>query len=339
VRTRELGRSGFTVSAIGLGCMGMSEFYGTPDEAEAIRTIHRALEIGVTLLDTADMYGRGANEELVGRALQGRREQAIVATKFGIVRTDDPGLRAFNGRPEYVRASCEASLRRLGIDVIDLYQLHRVDPEVPIEETVGAMVGLVDEGKVRYIGLSETREEDIRRAAAVASIASMQSEYSLFERNLEDGLLDVCEELGIGLLAYSPLGRAMLTGRLKALDDLAEHDSRRSWPRFAVENIDQNLELVGRVEAFAADKGVTAGQLALAWLLAQREWIVPIPGTKRVAYLEENAAAAEIELTDADLTLLDGAVPRGAVRGERYPPERMPTATSPARAKPAQRTP
>jgi aryl-alcohol dehydrogenase-like predicted oxidoreductase len=332
VRTRELGRGGLTVSAIGLGCMGMSEFYGTPDEAEAIRTIHRALELGVTLLDTADMYGRGANEELVGKALEGRRDQAIVATKFGIVRTDDPGLRAFNGRPEYVRSSCDASLRRLGIDVIDLYQLHRVDPEVPIEETVGAMTQLVDEGKVRHIGLSEAREEDVRRAAAVAPIASLQSEYSLFERNLEDGMLDVCEELGIGLLPYAPLGRAMLTGRLKTLGDLAEHDSRRNWPRFAEDTIEHNLELVERVEAFAADKGVRAGQIALAWLLAQRDWIVPIPGTKRVEYLEENAAAVDVELTPADLALLDEAVPRDAVRGDRYPPERMPTWTSAPRS-------
>ncbi len=328
MQQRELGRSGLVVSAIGLGCMGMSEFYGTPDEAEAIRTIHRALELGVTLLDTADMYGRGANEELVGRALRDRREQALVATKFGIVRTDDPGLRSFDGSPEYVRSSCEASLRRLGIDVIDLYQLHRVDPDVPIEETVGAMAELVAEGKVRYIGLSEALEEDIRRAAAVAPIASLQNEYSLFERYVEGGVLDVCEELGIGLLAYAPLGRAMLTGRLRSLGDLGEADARRTWPRFSEENIDQNLELVGRLEAFAADKGATAGQLALAWLLAQRPWIVPIPGTKRVAYLEENAAAVEVELTAAELALLDETVPARAVAGDRYPPERMPTWTS-----------
>jgi len=309
--------------------MGMSEFYGTPDEAEGIRTIHRALEIGVTLLDTADMYGHGANEELVGKAIADRRDRAIVATKFGIVRTEDPSLRSFNGSPEYVRASCEASLQRLGIDVIDLYQLHRVDPDVPIEETVGAMMSLVQEGKVRYIGLSEALEEDIRRAAGVAPIASLQSEYSLFERRLEDGILDVCEELGIGLLPYAPLGRAMLTGRIQGLSDLGADDARHRWPRFAEENIDHNVGLVGRLEAFAADKGVTAGQLALAWLLAQREWIVPIPGTKRVAYLEENAAAAEVDLTSAELALIDEAVPRGSVAGERYPPERMPTWTSP----------
>jgi aryl-alcohol dehydrogenase-like predicted oxidoreductase len=328
MRTRELGSSGLTVPAVGLGCMGMSEFYGTPDETEAIRTIHRALELGVTLLDTADMYGRGANEQLVGKALLGRRGQAIVATKFGIVRTDDPNIRSFNGRAEYVRSACDASLRRLGIDVIDLYQLHRVDPEVPIEETVGAMAELVAAGKVRYLGLSEAHAEDIRRAAAAAPIASLQSEYSIFERSLEDGVLDVCEELGIGLLAYAPLGRGMLTGRLRALGDLAESDSRRAWPRFAEQNIEHNLDLVGRLEAFAADKGVTAGQLALAWLLAQRDWIVPIPGTKRVAYLEENADAAEIELTANDLALLDEVIPRGAVAGDRYPPERMPTWTS-----------
>jgi aryl-alcohol dehydrogenase-like predicted oxidoreductase len=251
-----------------------------------------------------------------------------VATKFGIVRTDDPGLRSFDGSPEYVRNSCEASLRRLGIDVIDLYQLHRVDPDVPIEETVGAMAELVAEGKVRYIGLSEALEEDIRRAAAIAPIASLQNEYSLFERYVEGGVLDVCEELGIGLLAYAPLGRAMLTGRLRSLGDLGEADARRTWPRFSEENIDHNLELVGRLEAFAADKGVTAGQLALAWLLAQRPWIVPIPGTKRVAYLEENAAAVEVELTAAEIALLDEAVPARAVAGDRYPPERMPTWTS-----------
>jgi aryl-alcohol dehydrogenase-like predicted oxidoreductase len=329
VNERELGRSGLAVSAIGLGCMGMSEFYGAPDEAEAIRTIHRGLELGVTLLDTADMYGVGANERLVGKALRGRREQAIVATKFGIVRTADPAVRSFCGRPDYVRSACEASLERLGIDVIDLYQLHRADPETPIEETIGAMAQLVEAGKVRYIGVSELQPEDLRRAAATASIASLQSEYSLFERYLEDGELDLCEELGIGLLAYAPLGRAMLTGRVRRAADLAEGDSRHLWPRFQEGNLDRNVDLVERLEAFAADKGCTTGQLALAWLLARRPWIVPIPGTKRVTYLEENVGAAEVELTPADLALLEEAIPRSAVAGERYPPDRMPTWSSP----------
>ena len=308
--------------------MGMSEFYGTPDEREAIRTIHRALELGVTLLDTADMYGRGANELLLGEALHGRRETAIVATKFGIVRTGDPSVRRVDGRPEYVRSACEASLRRLGVDVIDLYQLHRVDPDVPVEETVGAMAELVAEGKVRYLGLSEVQADDLRRAAAVAPIATLQSEYSLFERGLEDGLLVLCESLGIGLLAYAPLGRGMLTGRVRSPADLVEEDSRREWPRFHEENFGRNLELVGRLEAMAAERGATAGQLALAWLLARRPWIVPIPGTKRVAYLEENAAAAELELSEADLARLEGEIPRAAVAGARYPESRMPTWSS-----------
>jgi aryl-alcohol dehydrogenase-like predicted oxidoreductase len=328
MKQRELGRSGLRVPAIGLGCMGMSQSYGTPDEAGAIRTIHRALDLGVTLLDTADIYGLGENELLVGEALHGRRDQAILATKLGIVATGDPNVRRLDGSPEYVRGACEASLRRLGVDVIDLYQLHRVDPEVPIEETVGAMAELVAEGKVRFIGLSEAYAEDIRRAAAVAPIATLQSEYSLFERRLEDGVLDVCEELGIGLLAYAPLGRGFLTGRLRSASDLIETDSRHDWPRFHEENFAHNLELVAGVEAIAAEKGVTAGQLALAWLLAQRPWIVPIPGTKRVPYLEENTAAAELELTADDLTRLEATVPRDAVAGERYPAHRMPTWTS-----------
>jgi aryl-alcohol dehydrogenase-like predicted oxidoreductase len=311
--------------------MGMSEFYGTTDEREAVRTIHRALELGVTLLDTADMYGVGANELLLGEALHGRREQAIVATKFGIVRTGDPTVRALNGRPEYVRTACEASLRRLGIDVIDLYQLHRVDPEVPIEETVGVMAALVAEGKVRYLGLSEAQPEDIRRARAVAPIASLQSEYSLFERGIEDGVLGVCEELGIGLLAYSPLGRGMLTGRLRHPSDLAADDSRHAWPRFLPDNLERNVELVARLESLAAARGCSAGQLALAWLLAKRPSIVPIPGTKRIAYLEENVGAAELELGPDEVAALEQSLPRDAVAGERYPPERMPGWTSPPR--------
>jgi aryl-alcohol dehydrogenase-like predicted oxidoreductase len=331
MKQRELGRSGLVVSAIGLGCMGMSEFYGASDQSESIRTIHRALELGVTLLDTADMYGRGANEELVGRALRDRRDRAVVATKFGIVRTDDPDVRGIDGRADYVRRSCDASLRRLEIDVIDLYQCHRVDPDTPIEETVGAMAELVEAGKVRFIGLSEALPSDIRRAAATAPIASLQSEYSLFERNLEDGVLDLCEELGIGLLAYSPLGRGMLTGKLRSADDLLADDARHEWPRFQGDNLERNLELVERVEAFAADKQCTAGQIALSWLLGRRPWIVPIPGTKRVAYLEENVAAMAVTLSVEELALLDEVVPRDAIAGARYPPERMPSWTSPPR--------
>jgi aryl-alcohol dehydrogenase-like predicted oxidoreductase len=326
---RKLGSSGLTVSAIGLGCMGMSEFYGTPDEREAIRTIQRALELGVTLLDTADMYGVGANELLLGEALTGRREQVVIATKFGIVRAPDGSYQGYNGRPEYVRSACEASLRRLGLDVIDLYQLHRVDPQTPIEDTVGAMAELVRAGKVRHLGLSEARPEDIRRASAVAPIATLQSEYSLFERGVEGEVLDVCEELGVGLLPYAPLGRGMLTGRYHARTDLEERDWRRNAPRWQDESLARNLELVARLGELAAGKGVAPGQLALAWLLAQRPWIVPIPGTKRVHYLEENVAAAEIDLAPEELARLDATIPRGAVAGERYPPERMPGWVSP----------
>lgn len=329
MQQRELGRSGLVTSAIGLGCMGMSEFYGTPDEHEAIRTIHRALELGVALLDTADMYGIGANELLLGEALHGRRDQAIVATKFGIVRGTDPWQRTINGRPDYVKQACDASLRRLGIDVIDLYQCHRVDPDTPVEETVGAMAELVEEGKVRFIGLSEVSEGDLRRAAAAAPIATLQTEYSLFERHLEDGVLDACEELGIGLLAYAPLGRGMLTGRLRAPGDLVDSDSRHDWPRFQEGNIERNVELVDRIGEIATEKGATPGQLALAWLLVKRPWIAPIPGTKRVAYVEENAAAAAIELTPDDVERLEAAVPRDAVSGERYPEGRMPSWSSP----------
>lgn len=328
---RELGRSGLTVSALGLGCMGMSEFYGTTDEAEAVRTIHRALELGVTLLDTADMYGIGANELLLGEALTGRRDRVILATKFGVVRTADPPTRSINGRPEYVKSACEASLRRLGVDVIDLYQCHRVDPATPIEETVGAMHELVQEGKVRYLGLSEALPGDIRRAAAAAPIATLQSEYSLFERGLETETLGLLEELGIGLLPYSPLGRGMLTGRIRTASDLDADDARHAWPRFREGNLERNLELVDRIETIAAEKGCTPGQLALAWLLAKRPWIVPIPGTKRIAYLEENVRATEVRLTRGEIARLEEIVPPGAAAGERYPPDRMPIATSPPR--------
>jgi aryl-alcohol dehydrogenase-like predicted oxidoreductase len=310
--------------------MGMSEFYGTPDEAEAVRTVHRALELGVTLIDTADMYGSGANELLVGEALAGDwRDRALLATKFGILRTEGGGYGGYCGRPEYVRQACDASLKRLGVETIDLYQLHRVDPEVPIEETAGAMAELVSAGKVRFLGLSEAHPVDIRRAAAVAPIATVQNEWSLFERGIEDETLAVCDELGIGVLAYAPLGRGMLTGRYASLEAFDEQDWRRGGPRWADGNLDANLALVGRVEAIAAEKGCTAGQLALAWLLHRHPHVVPIPGTRRVRYLEENAAAADVELTAADMARIEEAVPRGAVAGERYTPERMPGWISP----------
>ena len=328
MKHRTLGPSGLTVSAIGLGCMGMSGHYGSADESESIRTIHRALELGVTLLDTANVYGNGGNELLVGRALQGRRDQAVVATKFGIVQGPD-GPRGFCGRPDYVRESCDASLQRLGIDVIDLYQQHRVDPDVPIEETVGAMTELVEAGKVRHIGLSEARPSDIRRAAAVAPIATLQSEYSLFERTVENEVLDVCEEHGIGLLPYCPLGRGLLSGRITSVDVVGESDFRRMSPRWSAENFEQNRELVRPVEELAEAKGVLPAQIALAWLLHQRPWIVPIPGTKRVSYLEENAAAVDIVLSPDELARLDGALPVGAAAGERYVPGREPSWTSP----------
>jgi aryl-alcohol dehydrogenase-like predicted oxidoreductase len=330
VKTRNLG--GLDVSELGLGCMGMSEFYGGYDEAESIRTIHRALELGVTLLDTADMYGAGDNEELVGRAIADRREQATVATKFGNMRGPNREFLGVNGRPEYVKEACDASLRRLGIDVIDLYQQHRVDPEVPIEETVGAMQELVDEGKVRFLGLSEAMPEDLRRAAAVARISSLQTEYSLFTRDVErNGVLDTCDELGIGFLAYAPLGRGMLTGRFRKPSDFEDPNDFRGgnrYPRMSDENFATNLAITESVEELAAEKGVTAGQVALAWLLSRREWVVPIPGTKRVAYLEENAAAADVELTADELARLD-ALPEAT--GERYPGGRVPNWVSPAR--------
>jgi aryl-alcohol dehydrogenase-like predicted oxidoreductase len=270
------------------------------------------------------MYGIGANELLLGEALHGHRDRVVLATKFGIVRTADPPTRTYNGKPEYVRRACDASLRRLGVEVIDLYQLHRVDPQTPIEETVGAMHELVVEGKVRYLGLSEASPTDIRRAAATAPIATLQSEYSLFERGLEAETLDLLAELGIGLLPYAPLGRGMLTGRIRASSDLEAGDARRRWPRFHEENLDHNVALVGRIEAIAAEKGCTPGQLALAWLLARRPWIVPIPGTKRIPYLEENVAAADLELSAEELAKLDD-LPHDAVAGERYPPDLVPT--------------
>ncbi len=320
---RVLGSSGarLEVSAVGLGCMGMSEFYGPRDEDESIATIRRALELGVDLIDTADMYGFGHNERLVGRAIEDRRERVVVATKFGNVRGEQGERLGIRGDGAYVREACDASLRRLGIDHIDLYYQHRVDPTVPIEETVGAMAELVSAGKVRHLGLSEAAPETIRRAHATHPITALQTEYSLWTRDPEsDDVLETVRELGIGFVAYSPLGRGFLTGRISSPDDLAEDDSRRSgrFPRFQGENFRRNLELVDRVKRIAADKDVKPGQLAIAWVLAQGEDVVPIPGTKRRRYLEENAAAVEIELTDDDLERIEEALPLGATAGDRY---------------------
>jgi aryl-alcohol dehydrogenase-like predicted oxidoreductase len=298
--------------------MGMSEFYGTTDEGEAIATIHRALELGIDFLDTADMYGRGANERLVGKAIGNRRDEVALATKFGNVRNDD-GSREVRGDAEYVRAACDASLRRLGLDHVDLYYQHRVDFRVPIEETVGAMAELVETGKVRYLGLSEASPETLRRAHAVHPISALQSEYSLWTRDPEDGPLQTCRELGIGFVAYSPLGRGFLTGQIRSVEDLADDDFRRNNPRFQGENFEWNLELVERVREIADEKGRTPGQIALAWVLSRGDDLVPIPGTKRVRYLEENAESVDVELTEEELERIEEAFPKGAAAGERYP--------------------
>ncbi|MDA8379295.1 MAG: aldo/keto reductase [Actinomycetota bacterium] len=319
---RNLGQ-GLVVSKIGLGCMGMSQSYGTQDETESIATIHRALDLGVDLLDTADAYGPFTNEALVGRAIKDRRDEVVLATKFGNERREDGSWVGTNGRPDYVRRSCDASLARLGVDHIDLYYQHRVDTTLPVEETWGAMHELVVAGKVRYLGISEAAPETVRRAHAVHPVAAAQYEYSLFTRDVEDGVMATLRELGIGLVAYSPLGRALLTGTVTASDQLAAADFRRGVPRFEEKNLEVNLRLVARIEGISAAKGVTAAQLALAWVLAQGSDIVPIPGTKRRTYLEEDVAAGDIVLNGDDLAALEEAVPKGAAAGERYSPEQM----------------
>ena len=315
---RRLGRSSLVVSAMGLGCMGMSDFYAGRDDNESIATLHRAINLGVTLFDTADVYGSGRNEQLVGKAIRGRRNEVIVATKFGNVREPDGAFVGVNGRPEYVQSACEASLRRLGIPTIDLYYQHRVDPHVPIEETVGAMARLVEQGKVRYLGLSEAAPATIRKAHATYPISALQTEYSLWSREPEDGLLSTCRELGIGFVAYSPLGRGFLTGKIRRFEDLAPDDHRRGFPRFQGDNFAKNLRVVDRINEIAEEKHCQPSQLALAWLLAQGKDIVPIPGTKRRTYLEENLAAIDIELTPGELRRINEAAPRGVASGQRY---------------------
>jgi len=324
MKTRSLGRSGLTVSALGLGCMSMSEFYGPGDDTESIATVHRAIELGVTFFDTADVYGPFKNEELVGRAIKGKREKLTIATKFGIVRDPaDPKARGVNGKPEYIRKSCESSLRRLGTDYIDLYYQHRVDPNTPIEETVGGLAELVKEGKIRHIGLSEASVKTIRRAAKVHAITALQTEYSLWSRDPEDGILATCRELGIGFVAYSPLGRGFLTGQIKRFEDLAPDDFRRGVDRFQGENFQKNVDLVTKVEDIAKQKGCTAPQLALAWVLAQGDDIVPIPGTRRRTRLEENLKSLDVQLTGEDLRQIEETFPRGIVSGERYSEQMM----------------
>ena len=320
---RKLGKQGPTVSSIGLGCMGMSEFYGSTNEEQSIRTIHQALDWGINFLDTADMYGVGHNEQLVGRAIKDRRDKVVLATKFGNVRGTDGSFKGVNGKPSYVKEACDASLKRLGVDIIDLYYQHRVDPETPIEETVGAMADLVKQGKVRFIGLSEAAPQSIRRAYSVHPISALQTEYSLWTRDVEVEILSACRELGIGFVPYSPLGRGFLTGRIKTVEDLEEGDWRRHFPRFQRDNLKHNLDIIRRLEEIASAKQCTLAQLSLAWLLARGEDIVPIAGTKRTKYLEENLKALQVQLSKEDLAQIDQAAPLGVAKGLRYPEASM----------------